>query len=1449
MVVRSSTFARRAALAGALLAAVAPGCAAETPPPAPPTAPALCERDHLDACEKRIASAMIFAEPPARDLVAAYAEARGASDPWALLFRDLDAKDRGPKPKAALIVAGASAPAGLADAKVRRIDVAALPAPGAIAAEDLLLAMAGALGYEHLVLARSTGITQLFPNDPLAPLMAGLRAALRDDGAHLAGDLAIEESLRAAFEAAASFRYLDAVRATEAASRLVDKRDPTEPVLRAKQALVVLGSAGLVLDAEPLPEGASPPPAPPPPPADPSASPYAAYLRVLSAKEWRKEWEAQSAKVLAAIAPDRRDDLAAIYTRAKDCDARRAVPMERAADLVFASRLSQSLARDPSLPPQPGQLALRDWLARYETMVGLVERTRTAWYYLPSLLFSRGDAAGLSPAGTSLYRRVTDLGLAHLTAIKAVEEAHPARYRSFSQMGLALAPGLLSDDRLRPALVKLAEASAQDKIATATDAPSLLMAIAAGAASGLSYPPALAEPHFLALAGAASARLKGDFLQKTGWGVALLYTVDAVYRIAADQGPNPSFSAAQIARALAARDVPHPALASLATAAARYAALAAQKKLDPSLKLDRFPAERRAARDELRAALAGLGGSPGEAPNNVLDDVTELTDGLVATLSAALADASSKKSATKAGACAAKTGALSLDPTTRRALARLGDVRGRILAHPRYKQGDSLWARRVRLLVTVLSDAMDVAIASDTGHKPAFQVDAAAAQRVIEDAMRELDQKAITEIVAGGYGVLRGIAVAGDPEVFLKKESKDLRRLAAGLVDVFRSDALGGKGPAMGVALLDALGALKLAAVPASEDATAALVTYAGAFYAKNQPDQGDLCLLAALVLTSLSRTPPSQAAIDLADKVQSRVAWAYRFSRETRKSGEVPDPAAYAEGLRRATDDACQAPDAEATIAVMQAIHDFATGKRKEARAALDRVLDEADAKGLGVPRMSYRYEEKTATKIFTVNVDISYGSGVLAAGNNFQLGLGFRTAGEPEGSLTATLAPAESQKAGEDAARYYVVAAALATVYHLLEGDTDRGVASGRRAVSALSFGLKLGSRTLRAERPGDWGSDAREILLVAAQLAADASLPFLAGDLWTVARQSLPPQLDDKGVAALLDKLPLGLASVKDLGPAIERTKRSLKILAEPLPCTDAKVETGGFEEPACDQYPLALSLRIADVVKKLPRLRRGSEAGPRCGALKSLDTFLASADKGRYEPDAFTHAVEDLRASGRAYDAAVLLARQKHPNHCSPQIVGAARSLGRSAQLGPWLRSDLLSAAVNCTAAAGGKEVEDDVTQLDEDTRKTPDPSRNLQLVLSMADLATRTDTWDMLEKLVDKPDFVPRWMGLHPRAATAALLLDHAAATIAGKAVSVDKTKGAYELLCQTFTAQDRAEMCGMIGSLRKPAEGAAADQAADRPRAVRDDRQRFAKEAVKKLVATVMSGSAPPKRP
>ena len=1374
----------RARLAVLFLIAALGACGGAVPNPAvPPTS--ACDPAHLAECEKRLGAE--------RDLIRPYLAARAArdpDDPWVRIDRALA---EAPAPDAVILVeSGTTADAGPA----RTITSARLPEPAAITTDDLLLAVAEAAGIKHLVHLRGgAAATHLFPDDPLAPFLPGLRPVVRGDAARLAADLALARAVRLALAAAGDLRFVDAAREAERIQRAIAARDDDEPVRRARYALHLLANAGLVLE----PIAGQPSPASPPTSRE---TPYGAYLAVAAAREPEHAWPERAASILAGVAPERRDDVAAIFVRPSACDARRAPHIDAARDLVFAGRLAASLTRDPA--PRPGELSFSAWIPRYENAVRLVERTRTAWSYLPSLLAQRGEASGFG-AGSTVHRRVTEMGLAHLAAMEALERAEPARHRSVALLGLAVTPGLLADPDLRKAMATRLEASVKSKLAAAEDPDAVLSAVLTGAVAGLSYPPSLQEAHLGALQAAITEKLRGDLLRRVGWGVAALYAGDAIYRLLAGVPGDPDFTARQIARALADRDLPQPALAALSAAAARYAALAAGKKLDPETRrADRLPAERRAARADLRAALASLGAS-GEAPPRLLDDLTELTDGLAAAVAAGVTGARRHKATARVSCGAQPT--IALDQGTRRTIARLGDVRLRLLEHPAMVRGEGAWVKRARVLTAILSDAMDLAVASDTGKPPVFVVRAADVER----AWRAAASGPAADALAGAHALARAFAASRDTGAFVHAGGKEIRRVAGALLAIFGE-------PGARLGLLDLLAQPTLA----GDDLTATLIAGAASLHQRKQQDQADLSLLAVLVVGSLTRAPPPDEAVSIAEKQGSRVAWALRFMKEIRKSS-APDPAAYAENLRRATDDACQAPDAEATIAVMEAIHAHAAGKRDEARAALDRVIAQAEERGLGVPRMIFRHEEKTPARVFSADVEVSFGAGVLLTGNSFQLGLGVRSGGEPEGALTAALAPAGSARAGEDVARYYVYTAALATAYHLLAGDTERAVAAGRRVVSALSNGLVLGPRRLRSERPSASGEDAREVLIVAAQLAAEAGLPFLAGDLWTVVRQGFADALDDRAVSAMLDRLPLGLAGVADLAPVVRRARRSLAVIAEPLACTQAKVELGAFDEAGCDGYPLALSLRIGGALRKLPRLKRGPDTTARCAPLKSLDTFLAAAETGTYDPDAFTRAVEELGAAGKTDDAAALMARHKRAGHCSPAIVAAARALGRRAALGPAVRADLLSSALNCTATTASPEVADDLLALDDETRRLPDASRGLTLALSIAELAAHAGRWDLLGKLVDRPDFVARWLAVHPGAAAAALVLDHAAAVMRGQPVALERTAATHHLVCEAFPAPERSAACADVAALRAPATPA--------------ERRRLAGDAIKRLLA------------
>ncbi len=1416
-----------------------------------PAAQAACDPDHLDACERSIAEA-VAARKPLRELVARYAAARVAADardPWGEIHRAMTAA--APKtgaPPAILVVEG-SADAALAAAKrldaatLRAIPVPSLPAPKAIAPDVLLLALGEAAGADLVLHAGGAGAVAIFPRDPLEPFVVGLAPIARAGGApaRLAEEIALARSVRAALAAASAFDYVAAAREGAALAAQVAAAPPeAETTLRGRYALQLLGAAGIALEPEgeraaassaraPIVAGATDPGAPPPP--APGDTPYGDYLRVRTAKSERDAFAARRETILGAVPADRREALAALFAPPGGCASPAPAPtIAEVRDLQLGARLSAALARPDAPGPEPGRIALPEWLPRYEALVRLVDATRSAWAYAPTLLYQRGDVAGLSASGSPTYQRVTELGLSHMAALRKLEQAFPTRYRALSQLSLVYSPGVLGDDRLREQLVLLTQATVQDKLARAEDAAGVFEGTLAGVFAGMSYPPAIQSAHYLALQGAFTAKLRGDLTRRTGWGVAGLYAAEAIFRALSDQAPNLRFSAGQIARALGDPGLEQRSLGALAVSAAGYAALAADKKLDLNQKPENFHPERRTAREALKRALAGLA-VEGEAapPASVLEDVTHLADGIIAAAAWSAAD----ERPAPAGACPARA-ASAPPPELIRALGKLGDVRRRVLLHPAYKKPATAWMRRARLLVTVLSDAIDVMMRKGSA-PPRFAIPRRDAEEAVATALADWDERALAEALAGAYGLAREGMTATSADAFVAANGQNLRRVLGGLSRFFGEGDGAAKGKG-GVALLDALASVASSGRGLEEqDASALLLDYAGRFYAEGKKDQGDLFLLAVLTVSATTHRAPPAAAIDLAGKNASRVGWVLRFLSELQASrrGVAPDPAAFAADMRAATDDQCARPDAEPVLAALGAVRDFAGGKRREARASLDRVLDAAEERGLTIPKMALKYEERTATRVFTYSLDLSYGAGLLEGANGMQLGLGLKTPGEPGGSLAVSFASSDGTQAGEEAARWFAHTAALAAAYHFLDGDVDRGQRDARRAVSAVVNGVRLGARAVKPDG-ARWGADARAVLAVDAQLAAEAGRVFVAGDLWTIVRATLPPEAGDREIAELLDPRPLGLAAVPDAAPVLGRAARSLSLVAEPLPCTEAKVEPPP-EEQACDGYPLALSLRIADVMKKLPHLRRGAEAGAkRCGPMRALDTFLTAADKGTYDPDAFSRAVLELRADGRVDDAAVLLTRHRKESHCNPAMVATARALGRDASLGHALRTDLLSLAVNCSAAGLDQAVADDLLALDAETRRFADPTRNFHLMLFVADAAGRAGRWDVLERLAAEPGFVDRWLSQSPVAAAAALVVDHAATLLAGHTIDPARTRGTYDLVCRTLPPQSYRELCDHLGALRGLTKESAAERA------------RLARKALESVTAAVAAPAPHP---
>ena len=1415
--------------------------------PKTPSAGLSCGGSKMASCERDIAKIAAEGRNDER-LLAAYIDARASEnegDPWVRVARAL-ADGRGAK--VAIVDArgpkGSESPEGVTLAKAgdkeapegaaRVVVTPDLPDPSAqLHAQDLLLALGVRGLYQHVIWIGDQRSFELYPRDPLGPLMLGVRPIVRDDAEakSIAKNIALAVTVRRALDAAGAFRYVDAAKEAEAISTQIEGREPyEEPVLRARYARNLLWSAGISFDKPQSFFGSTTdddkswklPPVPAPSDAD---SPYGDLIRIRVAEDSAVEWKRRGVKVSAEIAEDRRDLTASYFAPASTCNAVTLPPsFDRPADLTFAGLLPGSLAGArilaiASAEPDPG-LPLSDWYPRYEALVDLVERTRFAWLETSILVRQRGEIAGISPRGTPTYRRVTDLGLRHIRALHDLADAEQENYPGRAELGLAYSGGLLTDDRLRDALIDLTDVTTKARLAHASDPESITSSLLIAVLAGMTYPPAIQSAHYLALQSAFAAKIKGDLATQTGWGAAGLFALDAAFRLITDQGPNLAFSSEQIARALGDPKIALPNVANVVSALARYAALAKDKPLAALAKPAQFTPERAAAREALRKAIVDMG-APGEAPMSVADDLTTLADGLIATASVLL-----HKKAPPPGTCADTTPSAA-DIEVSHAITKLMEVRQKIREAPSFKGKDGLWARRARLLVALISDAMDLMAPLKSGATRKLTFTAAEIDAALTGALREWDEPGARDAIIGTYSVLR-FFLARDPKTTFESAGPSVFRALGGI-----GRFLKGTGPNAESTLLDAI-AVAPATGLGGEDLLSALVGFAKSAYDKGQNDQGDVLLLGTLLLTATGKRMPPKAALELAAQHKSRVEWALAMFGEAFAARSVGNPnvAAYAAGARKMSADLCAVGRVDDVTTVMGAVNDFAAGKRKEARSALSSMLARADLEGLVVPKVSYQYSEKHDKKIFSLSFGLTYGAGLVEGGNTFQIGLGVTSAAERRATLNVTAASPD--ETAPETARFYLRTSALAAAYDFLDGDTASAAINARRAVTAIISGVRLGPRSLTIER-NKWADDARALLSLDAQLAADAGLPFLAGDLWTLVRDSLPPDAADAAVEEMLAPPIVGLTGVKDADAPLDRARKSLRVVAAPLACTAAKVDVASLEMPACDRYSLAVALRVADVVKKLPRLKKGPDtAQPSCAPLLALDAFLGAADHGAYDPDAFTKAVEALRADGRVDEAATLLARQRRDGHCSPALLTTARALGRSPSLLPAARADMLAVAVNCAGADGGAELQKDLLAIDQDTRKLADPTRNLRLLLFVGQLALRADKPDLLLPLVRTEGFIERYLRLSGNATAGALILHHAAHLLTGEAFDPKNTQGAFTLICESFPSDERRSECADLKSMRDTTLAA-------------DKRKTLAKAALERVLTR--TEDAPAKKP
>ena len=1256
----------------------------------------------------------------------------------------------------------------------------------------MLLTLARLAGRSQLFFADGKQLTQLFPQDVLAMHCLELEPTLALEREQIAGAIELAAAVRKASAAAGKSDYVSAARLVDALGSKITATGPSsEPGLRARVAQVVFGRAGIRLSD--LDDEKQDKPQPPPWPRVSSA--YADYLivRLAPTKQQHAQYQQRRDRIIATASPERVALLDVMYGPPDACPVPVVPSMGQPSDLLFAGQLALALddKATPGGAPRGGKLLLEPWLARYDKAVLMTEQHQAGWAFVGALLQQRGTLHGLSAEGTTTYKRVSQMAHRHIAALRKLAEAEPARFAALSVVSLIYKPGVFQDPGLRAAVSELVASSVEQKIRAAGEVSEVYEAALAAFALGISSPSYVQGAQLGALRKALQRKLEGAFAAHKGWGVAGLHAASGVVDKLLGKGDGLKRAVSRVATSLGG-NVPYPSLAKLVTSIARYGQLIGSDKLDATVANPKmFSPQRAAARIALRAAIAGFddAGPQSLADKELLGHVTDLADGLIAAVAALLTrDDGDKPSCDSAPA-------ITTEGPLRDVFDRLQKKRRLMLKQRAFSRGAGVWLSRARLLAVVLSDVLDVA---DKSSSLRFAVVDKDAQRIANEALRAWASRDSAQLATSLYLIVR--ATAGEQKTDLTAIRDNSIRALGALAKLF-GDSRGGARASFFAALAKADVTKTL---PTSTDGLAPMIAdYAKRAYSQGAVDQGDLLMMMALGATIAKSKNVSSALLELAREQKRPVLLPLMlYSKNVRESG---DPSDFESVVRDATSSGCQPPDPKDVLTVRRAIFDFRSGRRSQARKKLEELLSRAERQGLVVPRQVYRYVEKAGDKLFNAEQSMSLGGNLLNSSGTFQVGLGMQRGGDAEdqkhGRFTATFADTKTLKAQKESARYYAHVAILAAVFHGLDKARPQALLAARRALVAWNAGVRLGpTAVLSGEDTAKWAQDAGATIAIAAQQAAEADEAFLSGALWSMARKALGDQASDESVGKLLDPLPATLRGIADLSALAKRAASSLETLAAPLACTNKPGRGDQLARVDCKQYPVALGLRIAEGLSKLPRLKPGAEAKlPNCRAWRELDGFLGAADQRRYEPTKFVAAVGALRSSGRLGDAAVLLADQRHARHCTPSLIAHARALAQRTELGAHLRGDVLSVAVTCSDP---KKVLADIKLLDQLTAKHPLPVRNFELLVFAARVAKQAGNFAPLLAMTSRPDYLPRWQRLGPDMATIALLLHHAAATLATKAVDKTATLSFYRLLCTTFPAKKRGALCNTIGLLR-----------------------------------------------
>jgi hypothetical protein len=1398
-----------------LAAALASGCAGqpETPPRSAVDSP--CRATDLPACEAGLAESLRAATPDT--WTKAYLEARAAAlgpqDPWVALHSALQRQGSG-----AFVVLAAPGQANVTldtlraeisrvgdeAARVVVVESPALPKPENLSEPELIFALARLAGAEQVLWSRDGKLVRVLGNDPLAPIVFRLPAIL-EERVQGGATAAMAHAIRLDHLANEGLRHLARGAYAEAASLAVQletmiAKAPPDSAATLRARFLVSRARSFGTEFPKQDTGASQEDEPAwwdQGSADQGA--YAAWLRVtLAGNDSVAAWAKHRTTLATACSADRMALLDILHgfdpaTNARQCDVERRALPEAAlqGEPLFATRLA--------LQARQGTITPAEWSRAYDALVAETEATGTSWYVLPSLLFERGELPGMSARGSRTYGRVTRLAVDHLRALDRFQKTAPDKYSPTGQLTIALQPGALSDPDIVSVLHPLVADNVKYKLAPANTAGELLETSVVLGFMGAMLPDPIRGAYLVSLRKGLEDKLRSGLLREAGWGAAALYAVNVAGAYVLGETPDLVFAGDGITRALeASNDIQVRPVALVAARGVHYGTLAATGELEPEkVGNAKFGAKRQAARERLEAALRAMADAPDTAPAAPLGQLTNLIDGLIAT-STLVIEKSPKGQ--PGDACAKDQTARSL-PVVQKNLRTLAASRNTLLRDPALLGGKTAWARRAGLLVVIASDTLDL-LAAPEGSPPTFTVAPERARTMVASALGEWTKPDVAAGAASLHALVRAAATADDDwKTVLEARKGDLAKVLTGSADLLGASQ--GSGLAR-VVLSEGARFLSDPDTHSMSESAPKLVDAARTLLDANQKDHGTVALLMAGALGGDATTMRSAARLAATHKNAS--AWYLTAQGAVRGAdGSTPlDATVYERGLRAVTDDACKVAQVEPLVQVAHAVQSFAQGGGKAATDKLDLVLAQAEERGLSVPRAQYQLDEiLEGGRTLRMNMHMTTGQGFISE-NSFSIGFDvFST--KPTSGLRVEIPAAVD----EDAGRYYAHVASLGAIYHLLEGRDGPAARDAERMLNATLLGVRLGSVNVVPTDQGRWVSDLDPNLWVAAELASQRGHVLLAGGLWSLglgAQEKRPVGKAFTAPEASWDEkdVPMGIRSlrgVRDLQGPLHETR---SLVEQAATCDPKQRPASPTNLDTCQAFRRAIALWHAGVFEKPPTMRTGAqEACTREAALVGILQELSAT--GPLPPriqDTVAEFIATTAKRGYSFDALVLLRSMRDRGVCVPKLVSEARAIGRSDHITPHARVDWIGYALTCPGRQPDDTVWEDLRLLADSSRKIGDVQVPYRVHTAVVRYMVNLQAWARLAEFSRDSGFVQLMSQGGPSGAAMALLVQHAADTLAGAKPDIAGTLDTYDIACVRYGNAGREQVCRELGTFR-----------------------------------------------